>query len=500
VARSSNLDRDGPSGRMTAVAARQPPRRLAAMVLAAGKGKRMKSARPKVLQSVCGRPSMWHVLRAARSARPERLIVVVSYSADDVAEAVRSWSLQPAPVFVDQRKPLGTGHAVASAEQAVGDADEVLVLAGDDPLVTGEHVRKLLRTHRRTRAAASILTTTLVDPTGWGRVIREGTEFVRIVEEAEATPEMRRIDEVSTLVYAFRRDDLYRALPLVGRENRQREYYLPDVLSILKEKGERISAVPVDFGGSLGLNSRHGLAAVARVMRRRIVEHHMTEGVTFVDPDTAYVDVEVKIGRDAVIQPFTVLEGQTRIGAACVIGPGTRIVDSTVGDGAEVSFSVVRGARIGARVAVGPYASIRPGTVLEEGAKAGTFVELKATRVGKGSKVPHLSYMGDATIGERANIGAGTITCNYDGFEKHPTVIEDDAFIGSDTMLVAPVQIGRGAVTGAGSAITRDVPPGALAIERAEQRIVPGYARRRANRKRSTEGKSGERRGSGNRG
>ena len=477
------------------MAARRPARRLAAVLLAAGKGKRMKSDRPKVLMPVCGRPSLWHVLQAALAARPERLIVVVAPGATNIQEAVRSWAAAPEPLFVEQGDRLGTGHAAAAAEQAVGGVDEVLVMAGDDPLVTGGHVRLLLRVHRRTRAAATILTTTLDDPTGWGRVIREGTEFVRIAEQADASPQMRRIREVSTLVYAFRREDLYRALPLVGRENKQHEYYLPDVLSILKEKGEKVSAVPADFGGSLGLNSRQSLSSVSKAMRRRLVERHMAKGVTFVDPDTAYLDVDTKIGPDTVVQPFTVLEGATRIGSGCVIGPGTRIVDSTVGDGSEVAFSVVRGAKIGPRVAVGPYASIRPGTVLQEGAKAGTFVELKATRVGKGSKVPHLSYMGDATIGSGANIGAGTITCNYDGFEKNPTLIEDDAFIGSDTMLVAPVRIGKGAVTGAGSTITRDVPGGALGVERSDQRVVPGYAKRRAGRRRNAGGRGGGRAG-----
>lgn len=473
------------------MAARRSPRSLAVVVLAAGKGKRMRSERPKVLHEICGRPSLWHVLRAAQAVRPAALTVVVSHAADQVREAVEGWDPKPAPAFVDQGRPLGTGHAVTAAEVSVGAADDVLVLAGDDPLVTAEHLRDLLRVHRRTRAAATILTTTVEDPSGWGRVIRDGTEFVRIVEDADASAGERRIREISTLVYAFRREDLYRALPLVGRENRQREYYLPDVLSILKDKGERVSAVPADFGGTLGLNSRQGLSEVGRVMRRRIVEHHLARGVTFVDPDTAYVDVGVRIGRDTVVQPFTVLEGDTRIGPGCVVGPGSRIVDSQVGRDAEVAYSVVRESRIGPRATVGPYASVRPGTVMGADSKAGTFVELKASRLGRGAKVPHLAYMGDATIGAEANIGAGSITCNYDGVRKHPTHIGDHAFIGSDTMLVAPVRIGRRAVTGAGSTITRDVPAGALAVERSEQRVVQRYAQRRKGRRRRMEGERG---------
>jgi bifunctional UDP-N-acetylglucosamine pyrophosphorylase/glucosamine-1-phosphate N-acetyltransferase len=262
-----------------------------------------------------------------------------------------------------------------------------------------------------------------------------------------------------------------------------------------------VAAVPVDFGGAMGLNTRRGLAKVSRVMRDRIIDSHMANGVTFVDPDTAYVDVDVRIGRDTVIHPITYLEGSTRIGAKCSVGPSSRLVDSTVGDEAEVSFSVVRGSKVGPRVSVGPFASVRPGTVLEEGAKAGTFVEIKASRVGKGSKVPHLSYVGDAVIGRGANLGAGTVTVNYDGFTKHRTVIGDEAHVGSDTMLVAPVKVGKRAWTGAGSAITKDVPAGALAVERAEQRVVRGYdERKRAGRGEDGRATAGKRRAGHRRG
>jgi bifunctional UDP-N-acetylglucosamine pyrophosphorylase / glucosamine-1-phosphate N-acetyltransferase len=439
----------------------------------------MKSVRPKVLHDVCGRPSLWHVVKAALAAKPSTLVIVVHHGRDEVEAEVRSWGTRPAPVFVDQGEPLGTGHAVAVTEDEVAKASEVLVLSGDDPLITGTQVRQLLGVHRRTRAAATILTTVLEDPAGFGRIVREGNELVGIVQEMDASPQVRRIREVSTLVYAFRREDLFGALPLVGRENRQHEYYLPDVIAILKGKGERVSVVPVELGGGLGLNSRKGLATVTRIMRTRIVESHMAGGVTFVDPSTAYVDVEVRIGRDTSILPFTFLEGATRIGTRCRIGPATRIEDTTVGNDADVTFSVVRGSKIGRRVSVGPYASIRPGTVIEDRGKAGSFVEIKASHVGKGSKVPHLSYVGDAIIGDGANIGAGTVTVNYDGYDKHRTVIGDGARIGSDTMLVAPVKVGKRAWTGAGSTITKDIPAGALAVERSEQRIVPGYDERR---------------------
>jgi bifunctional UDP-N-acetylglucosamine pyrophosphorylase/glucosamine-1-phosphate N-acetyltransferase len=449
-------------------------------VLAAGQGKRMKSGRPKVLHEVCGRPALWFVVRAAVAARPSRLIIVVGHGRKQVEEAVRSWKIKASPVFVEQRERLGTGHAMAVAEKTVGAADDVLVLPGDDPLVTGSDVRAVLRTHRRTGAAATIAITEVTDPRGYARIVFQGDRLERMVVEtvADASPATRAIHDVSTLIYALRRSDLYGVLPLVSRDNAQREYYLPDVISILLEKGERVSVAPVDWGGAMGINSRKGMAGAARVLRGRILDAHMANGVTFVDPDTAYVDVDVRIGRDSVIHPLTFLAGSTRIGEGCQIGPATRVVDSTIGDGAEVMFSVVRGSKVGPRASVGPYASLRPGTVLEEGAKAGTFVEMKASRVGRGTKVPHLSYIGDARIGKDTNVGAGTVTVNYDGFEKHRTIIGDEVHIGSDNMLVAPVRIGKRAWTGAGSVITKDVPSGALGVERTEQRNVPGYDRR----------------------
>jgi bifunctional UDP-N-acetylglucosamine pyrophosphorylase/glucosamine-1-phosphate N-acetyltransferase len=450
--------------------------------MAAGKGKRLKSRLPKVLHPVCGQPTLWHVLRAVAEVRPERVVVVVAHESDQVQEAVRTWGLGLAVRFVDQGEPLGTGHAVMVAESAVGRMEDVLVVSGDEPLVTGEQLHDMISMHRRKKASATVQTTLAPGIRGLGHVVRDGEAFEKIAEAPRAADHAAAIPEVATGMYVFRREDLFKALPLLSRDNRHHEYYLVDVLGILREKGERIVVQQVDNGGSVGTNSRAELAAAAVVMRRRINEELMDRGVTLVDPDRTYVDVSVTVGLDTVIQPLTFLEGETTIGRDCVIGPSTRIVDSTVGDEVEIQFSVVKGSTIGDRVTVGPYAHVRPETVLEEGSKAGTFVELKKSRVGRGSKVPHLAYVGDAEIGKGANIGAGTITCNYDGFEKHQTVIEDGAFIGSDTMLVAPVKIGKNAVTGAGSAITRDVPAGALAVERSEQKIVEGYAERRRKR------------------
>lgn len=454
-------------------------RSLTAVVLAAGKGKRLKSSMPKVLHPLCGRPLLWHAVQNALAARPDKLVVVVSNGSDRVREEVGTWGLRVPVVFVDQGEPLGTGHAVMAAEEAVGRADEVLVVGGDYDPVTPADVRALLRVHRRTGSAVSILSADVDQPRGYARIVREGTRLVDIVEGSEAPPELRKVREVSALVFAFRRKDLYAALPLVGRANHQHEHYLNEVFPILMDKGERVSAVKVDTGGLMGSNARADLAALGALVRSRINESHMANGVTIVDPAVTYIDVGVRIGADTVVRPLTFLEGDTRIGAGCSLGPSTRIADSRVGDGATIEESVVKGARIGRDATVGPYTHIRPGTVLGPRAKAGSFVEIKGSTVGEGSKVPHLSYVGDATVGTGVNVGAATVTANYDGYAKHRTVIDDDVRIGSDTMLIAPVRVGKGAVTGAGSVITKDVPPGALAVERSEQRIVEGYRERK---------------------
>jgi bifunctional UDP-N-acetylglucosamine pyrophosphorylase/glucosamine-1-phosphate N-acetyltransferase len=368
---------------------------------------------------------------------------------------------------------------VLAAEAAVGRVREVVVVGGDFDPVLPEHMRRLLSVHRRTKSAGTILTTEVAEPGGYARIVRDGSRLVRIVEGTDAPPELKRMHEVSLLVFAFRRADLFRALPLVGRENRQGEYYLNEVFTILMDKGEQISAVNVDAMGAMGINSRGDLAETTRVVRERINAEHMSKGVTLVDPTSTFIDVDVRIGADTVIHPLTFLEGSTRIGERAEIGPSTRIVDSRIDEDAIVQFSVVRGARVGKGAQVGPFAHLRSEAVLEAGAVVGNFVEMKASRIGRRSKAKHLTYLGDATIGDGANIGAGTVIVNYDGYTKHPTVIEDDARIGSDTMLVAPVRVGRGAVTGAGSVITKDVPPGALAVERSEQRVVEGYRKRK---------------------
>jgi bifunctional UDP-N-acetylglucosamine pyrophosphorylase/glucosamine-1-phosphate N-acetyltransferase len=454
-------------------------RSLALVVLAAGKGKRLKSDTPKVLHPLCGRPVLWHVLQAGLAAKPTKVIVVVGHGADDVRAAVRSWGITPAPVFVEQTQQLGTGHAVLVARAKVGRVDDVLVMGGDYDPVAGADVRALLTAHRRSRATATVASTELDDPGGYGRVVRDRGRLIEIVEELDASPETRAIREVSIMLFAFRRDALFRALPKLDRKNRQREYYLNRVIPLFLADGEKVSAVQVGTGGVMGLNSRGGLAAVERVVRERINAAHMANGVTLVDPATTYIDVDVTIGRDSVIRPMSFLQGATSVGEGCAIGPSARVADSTVGDRSEVTFAVVLGSTLGRDVTIGPFARLRPGCEFADGAMAGAFVDLKAAKVGKGSKVPHLAYVGDAVLGEDVNIGAGTVTVNYDGYAKHTTVVEDGARVGSDTMLVAPVRVGKDANTGAGSVITKDVPAGALAVERGEQRNIPGYRKRK---------------------
>jgi bifunctional UDP-N-acetylglucosamine pyrophosphorylase/glucosamine-1-phosphate N-acetyltransferase len=472
-----------------AAAARKTARRsLAAVVLAAGKGKRLASDVPKVLHPVAGRPLLWHTLQVVRAAKPDRIVIVVGHGADDVRDTVRSWGLRPEPVFVEQAEQLGTGHAAQLAEKAVGDADTVLLANGDFDPITGADVKRLLASHRRSGAAATIASTLLERPGRYGRIVREGSRVTDVIEGLDASPAVRRIHEVGTNWIAFRRDLLYATIPLLDRENRQREYYLNRAISILLDKGERVDALVFDTGRILGANTRAGLAGLEAVIRSRTNEQHMAAGVTLLDPDATYIDVDVRIGRDTTILPNTFLSSGVRIGAGCTIGPSVSIADSRVDDGSVVTFSVLEGAKVGRDCEVGPFARLRPGAVLEDGAQVGNYVEVKASRIGKRSKAKHLAYIGDARLGAGVNVGAGTVVVNYDGYEKHPTTIGDGARIGSDTMLVAPLKVGKGAVTGAGSVITKDVPAGALAVERNEQKNVKGY-RKRADDRRQGKGK-----------
>jgi len=445
-------------------------RPLSAVVLAAGEGTRMRSATPKVLHPVCGRPIILHVLDACSALPLERIVVVVGHGAERVTKIAQEHLQTSIPVeYVEQRSRLGTGDAASVALTAfptdVEVDDDLLVLVGDVPLLRPETLAELATAHRTGGAAATLLTAILDDPTGYGRVLRDPSGEVRaIVEEADATEDERAIREVNPSIYCFRRSLLAPALRRLEPENAQGEYYLTDVIGVLRKAGHRVGAVPVaDAQEILGVNDRVHLAAAEAAMRRRTNERWMRAGVTMVDPAATYIDVGVTLAPDVRLLPNTILEGRTVVGEGAVVGPDTHLCDTTVGARAVVTHTVAREAEIAEDCTVGPYASLRPGTRLSPGAHVGTFVEVKASEIGPGAKVPHLAYVGDAQIGARANIGAGTITANYDGRRKHRTVVGPDARIGSNTVLVAPVEVGAGAYTGAGAVVRTDVPPGALA-------------------------------------
>jgi bifunctional UDP-N-acetylglucosamine pyrophosphorylase/glucosamine-1-phosphate N-acetyltransferase len=438
-----------------------PARALAVIVLAAGESKRFKSKTPKVLHDLCGRPLIAPILDAVGALQPKETVLVVGRNADQVREAATKISKQPF-ITAKQEKQLGTADAARAGDEALADfRGDVLLLYGDTPLVTAKTLRALIAHHRTQKATATVLSALLDDPTGYGRIVRDKHEVAAIVEQADATDQQRKINEINVGIYVFDRAALRSALTKVERSNKQKELYLTDVIAILKDKGEKVLAKTApDPNEILGINDRAQLAAVAKILRRRTNAALMANGVTIVDPDLTYIDPTVKVGADTVIHPPTFLHGDTQIGEGCEIGPGARITNSRIDDGARVLFSTLDGARVGAQAQVGPYAYLRPGARLAKNAKVGTFVEVKASEIGEGSKVPHLSYVGDTTIGRDVNVGAATVTVNYDPETKvkAKTVIGDGAKIGSDTMLIAPVKVGKRAVTGAGSIVTKDVP------------------------------------------
>jgi bifunctional UDP-N-acetylglucosamine pyrophosphorylase/glucosamine-1-phosphate N-acetyltransferase len=445
------------------------------VILAAGKGTRMKSSRPKVLHRVAGLPMIEYVLRASRRLAPRTRTLVVGHGADAVREALRGIEgLQ----FVTQEPQLGTGHALLQAEPLLRDAaGTVLLLSGDVPLLGGETLARFIEAHEASRAAATVMTAVVDRPRGYGRVVRAGGRLDRIVEERDASPAERRIREINGGVYAFAVAPLFDALRTLPSANAQGEYYLPDLIGVYRRQGLGVEAVALERADEIrGINSRAELAEASRLVRQTKNEALMAAGVTIEDPATTYIEPDVSVGADTVIHPGVHLEGRTRVGGSCEIHAGVRIVDSILEDRVTVhNFCVLRGAHVRSGASVGPFAHLRPETELKEGSRVGNFVELKKTVLGAGSKASHLTYLGDTTVGDRVNVGAGTITCNYDGVRKNPTTIEDDAFIGSDVQLIAPVRVGRGAYVAAGSSITNDVPAGALGIARGLQRNIEGW-------------------------
>jgi bifunctional UDP-N-acetylglucosamine pyrophosphorylase/glucosamine-1-phosphate N-acetyltransferase len=435
---------------------------LSVLVLAAGQGTRMKSATPKVLHRICGRPLLEHVLNAVQGLKPQSTAVVVGVGREQVREtlAARGWDKLH---FAVQKEQRGSGHAVLMARTwLMRRRGTLLVVYGDTPLLTTETLRAVVREHQRAKNAATFLTMNVPDPTGYGRMILDAEGAVeRIVEHKDATPDELRVRIVNSGVACWDIAKLQKALPRLRPNNAKREYYLTDAAALLREAGGRVGVYQAeDAGETQGVNNRVDLAQTEATLRRKILEHWMREGVTLIDPSSTYIESDVVLAPDVTLYPGTVIRGKSRIASFCEIGPYTVIEDAVVESGAKV----------------GPFARLRPGAVIGENAHIGNFVEIKKTQVGKGSKVNHLTYVGDAQIGAGVNVGAGTITCNYDGFKKSQTVIEDGAFIGSNTNLVAPVRVGRGAIIGAGSTITKDVPAEALGVARARQLIKEKWA------------------------
>ncbi len=455
---------------------------VAGIVLAAGKGTRMKSAKPKVLHDVCGLPMVEHLLRALEGAGIHKKVSVVGCGSEEVRGALEGKS-----DFALQEEQRGSGDACRMGMEALGAFDGIVVVApGDAPLVTAEVFQAMLSAVEG-GAEGALATCVLNDPTGYGRILRSETgDVLGVVEEVDADQEQRAIREVCTSFYAFRASALREALPRLKPDNAKGELYLTDVVRILAEDGRRVAATPIADGTLLmGVNDRWQLAEANEQMRRRVLKGLALEGITIEDPGATFVEVDVRVGQESTLRPMTVLRGRTFVGEGCEVGPFTRIEDSEVGDGTVILMSHVQRAAIGRGCRVGPFANLRPGCRLGDGVKIGNFVEAKNAELGDGASAAHLSYLGDTVVGAGANVGAGTITCNYDGFEKHTTTIGENAFIGSNSTLVAPVSIGDGAIIAAGSVITHDVPGNAMAVARERQVNKEEYAERWRKRKRS---------------
>jgi bifunctional UDP-N-acetylglucosamine pyrophosphorylase / glucosamine-1-phosphate N-acetyltransferase len=429
-----------------------------------------------VLHPVCGKPMVEHVIDHIRGLGADRIVTIVGHGAETVEETLGKKS-----EYVLQEEQLGTAHAVQQAAQLIGDLEgTTIVVCGDTPLIRSETMQALISHHNNTGAKATILTANADNPTGYGRIIRgvDG-EVLRNVEQKDATAEEQKVTEINTGTYCFDNRALFETLKKVKNDNAQGEYYLPDVIGILQSESARVSAfVTEDFSETLGVNDRVVLAEAESVMRRRIAEKHMRNGVTIINPDNTYISAAAEIGRDTLLQPGTMIEGQTVIGEKCIIGPNSQIVDSEIGNSTSVHSSVVLASKIGDETTVGPFAHIRPESDLGDRVRIGNFVEVKKSTLGSGSKASHLSYIGDAEVGSGVNFGCGTVVVNYDGKTKHVTTVEDDAFIGCNSNLIAPVKIGKGAYIAAGSTISENVPESSLAIARARQENKEGYVQK----------------------
>ncbi|NLX91583.1 MAG: bifunctional UDP-N-acetylglucosamine diphosphorylase/glucosamine-1-phosphate N-acetyltransferase GlmU [Firmicutes bacterium] len=445
-----------------------------AVILAAGAGTRMNSSLPKVLHRLCGKPLLWHVLAAAQEVT-DKQVIVTGFGEEQVRDYFGEKYL-----YVRQDRQLGTGHALQKALPYLPDQGEVLVLCGDTPLLEGTTLGGLITHHRKNKAAATVLTAVLEDPAGYGRVIRDPSGRVeKIVEELDADEKQKAVREINTGSYCFDLGPLKKLLPNLPINSQKGEYYLTDLIPMLLGAGLQVEGYRAgEPSFALGINDHVQLSEAAAVMRRRINEKLMRSGVAMIDPASVYIDAGVEVARDTVIYPQTILEGETKVGEGCRLGPGSHLVDTVVESGVVCRQSVVMESRLSEGAQVGPFANIRPGSLIGPGVKIGDFVEVKNSSIGRGSKVPHLSYVGDANIGSGVNMGAGCIVVNYDGKKKHRTVIEEGAFIGCNSNLVAPLTVGKGAFIGAGSTITRNVPADALSISRSRQENRDGLARK----------------------
>ena len=451
------------------------------VILAAGKGTRFKSELPKVLHKILGKPMLWFVIKAALRSGAEEIVTVVGHKKELVEEFLKENFPEVKTVY--QKEQLGTGHAVMCAKELLKNYNgKVVVINGDTPLINAEDIKALAETE----GDMAVLTSRTENPTGYGRVIRDGGEILKIVEEKDATPEEKEIKEINTGIYAFDAQKLFSALKEIDNNNAQKEYYLPDVLKVFKKKGYTV--IPVfteDFESVMGVNNRHELSKAEEIMKERIVKDLQLKGVTIHNPYSAYIEPEVEIGKDTEIFAPVYIKGKTKIGENCRIGAFTEIEDSVLENNVEVeSHCWIKGSILKEGSCAGPFAKLRPRTVLEEGAKVGTFVETKNAHLEKGVKANHLSYLGDCRVGENTNVGAGTITCNYDGFNKWRTEIGRNVFVGSNTLFVAPVKVGDNSITAAGSVITKDIPENTLAIARAKQLNLEGKAEQIRNKKR----------------
>lgn len=447
-----------------------------AVILAAGEGTRMKSKMPKVLHEVMGRPMVKRVVDTAKDLEAKNICVVTGHMSETVQEALKDEGVS----FAVQEKQLGTGHAVMQAEEYINENEDVLILYGDTPLIKAETLEKLIEYHRSENNGVSIISAIVEDSAGYGHIIRDKDgNFVKNVEYKDATPEEKLVKEINSGIYCFKGSSLKKALKLITNDNAQGEYYLPDALEIILKSGEKVNAMTIgDVTEFFGVNNRVQLAQANKIMQKRINEKHMLNGVTIIDPTDTYIADDVEIGMDTIIYPGCVLEGKTVIGDDCKIGPDTRLTDMILAPNVTIQYTVAMESEIGSGTKVGPFAYIRPNSKIGENIKIGDFVEVKNSVIGNGTKVSHLTYIGDSDVGERINFGCGTVTVNYDGHKKFRTTIEDDVFIGCNANLVAPVTLKKGSYVAAGSTITKDVPEKSLAVARNRQTNIDGWTKK----------------------